>query len=102
MSKRDPRTSSDRAPLGRWTDDTERDEYSDTASGYRNMGRIRPNQAEWGDYIQEAQTDYLSGIASGEIELPKVTTKDARKAGFSGLGNVSGERRAHMSEQFGE
>lgn len=88
--------------LGRYSDDVEKEEYGDISMGPRNMGRIRPNQAEWGDYIQDAQHDYLYGVASGEIELPKVKARDARKAGFSGLGNVSGERRAHMSEQFGE
>jgi hypothetical protein len=49
--------------MGRYTDDVEQEEYGDISMGPRNMGRIRPNQAEWGDYIQSAQedtyTDYL-------------------------------------------
>jgi hypothetical protein len=70
---------SHKAALGRWTDDTERDEYKDMDHGPRNMGRIRPNQAEWGDYIQSAQEDYLHGLSSGEITLPKVKFRNTKR-----------------------
>jgi hypothetical protein len=70
---------SNQGALGRWTDDTERDEYRDMDYGPRNMGRIRPNQAEWGDYIQDAQQGYLADLSSGSIELPKVKYRNTKR-----------------------
>lgn len=68
-----------RRSMGRYTDDVEQEEYSDISMGPRNMGRIRPNEAEWGDYIQSAQSDYLHGLASGEITLPKVKFSNTKR-----------------------
>jgi hypothetical protein len=65
--------------MGRYTDDVEQEEYGDISMGPRNMGRIRPNQAEWGDYIQSAQEDYLHGLSSGEITLPKVKYRNTKR-----------------------
>lgn len=70
-----------------YENDEQREEYSDIAYGPRNMGRIRPNQNEWSDYIKDAQEDWLGGIASGEIELPKVKFR------------MSKSRKNHLSQQ---
>jgi hypothetical protein len=68
------------------------------------MGHIRPNEHEWGDYIQEEQESYLSDVASGARQLPKVKERDSRK--MSSLGNIRSkgakEKPSHLSEQFGD
>lgn len=45
--------------------------YHDDNDAPRNLGRIRPLNNEWDDYIIEEQSFYLAGIACGEIVLPK-------------------------------
>ena len=84
-----------------YTDDEEHEEYGDMGAGPRNMGHIRPQQGEWGDYIQEEQESYLMDVASGAIKLPRIKERDSRKMG--GLGKVSRKPKpAHLSEQFGD
>jgi hypothetical protein len=87
-----------------YTDDVEHEEYGDMGGGPRNMGHIRPNEHEWGDYIQEEQESYLSDVASGARQLPKVKERDSRK--MSSLGNIRSkgakEKPSHLSEQFGD
>lgn len=55
------------------------EEYGDVA-GPKNLGRRRPNQEEWGDYIVEEQQHYAYGLESGEIKLPE-TPKRGRPKG---------------------
>jgi hypothetical protein len=58
----------------------------------KHLGRRRPVIHEWGDYIIDEQELYLCGLACGEIVLPKVKNKDARKSKLS-IGNTSKEKR---------
>ena len=53
--------------------------YHDDNYAPRNLGHIRPLNNEWDDYIIEEQSFYLAGVACGEIVLPKVKERDARK-----------------------
>ncbi len=61
----------------------------------KHLGRRRPVIHEWGDYIIDEQELYLSAIACGEIVLPKVKNRDARKSKLS-IGNTRKEKQGEQ------
>lgn len=88
---RNPKTTSGRPTKGavykapghfgtlNYSDQEQYEEYGDVA-GPKNLGRRKPNQEEWGDYIVEEQQHYAYGLESGEIKVPE-TPKRGRPKG---------------------
>ena len=58
---------------GRYEDETQWEEYTDVGCPI-SLGRRKPRNDEWGDYIAEEQAFYIERLMNGEIDEPEEMT----------------------------